>query len=141
MIGVLVVTHGALADELVAAARVISGELPAFRPLSLDWRVGLEEARARIAEAIAGLDQGEGVLVLTDMYGDTPSNAAFGLSAPGRVEVISGVNLPMLVRLGCTGTAGVSLPDLARAIELKGRRSICRAGAVSLGAAGGSGDG
>jgi PTS system mannose-specific IIA component len=128
MIGVLVVTHGALADELLAAARTIAGELPDFRALSLEWRVGLEEAREKIAAAITLLDRGEGVLVLTDMYGDTPSNAAFSLAAPGRIEVISGVNLPMIVRLGCTGTAGAPLADLARAIELKGRRSICRAG-------------
>jgi PTS system mannose-specific IIA component len=141
MIGVLVVSHGALADELVAAARVIAGELPGFRSLPLDWHVGLEEARVRIAEAIGALEQGDGVLVLTDLYGATPSNAAFGLAVPGHVEVISGVNLPMLVRLGCTATAGVSLSDLARAIELKGRRSICRAGALSVGAAAGSGDG
>lgn len=128
MIGVLIVTHGALADELLAAARTVAGEeLSQFRALSLDWKVGLEEARDRIATAAQALDDGEGVIVLTDMFGDTPSNAAFSLAAEGRLEVVTGVNLPMVVRLGCAGAPALSLRDLARAIELKGRRSICRA--------------
>lgn len=130
MIGVLIVTHGALADELLSAARTIAGELPNFRALSLDWKVGLEEAKGRIADAVTGLDTGAGVLVLTDMYGDTPSNAAFSLARAGRVEVVTGVNLPMAVRLGCTQTEHLDLHELARAIELRGRRSICRAEAV-----------
>ncbi len=127
MIGVLIVTHGALADELLSAARTIAGELPNFRALSLDWQVGLEEARGRIADAVAGLDTGAGVLILTDMYGDTPSNAAFSLARAGVVEVVTGVNLPMAVRLGCTQTESLDVHALARAIELRGRRSICRA--------------
>lgn len=127
MIGVLIVTHGALADELLAAARVISGELSNFRALSLDWDVGLDEARAQIAEGVRSVERGSGVLVLTDMFGDTPSNAAFGLSDPGRVEVVSGVNLPMVVRLGCARDAELSLAETARAVEIKGRRSIFRA--------------
>jgi PTS system mannose-specific IIA component len=136
MIGVLIVTHGALADELLSAARTIAGELPNFRALSLDWKVGLEEAQGRIADAVAGLDTGAGVLILTDMYGDTPSNAAFSLARAGRVEVVTGVNLPMAVRLGCTQTDDLDLHELARAIELRGRRSICRAEAVRPGPGG-----
>jgi len=128
VIGVLIVTHGALADELLAAARVIAAEdLPRFRALSLDWNVGLAEARTRISAAAGALDDGDGVIVLTDMFGDTPSNAAFSLAEENRVEVVTGVNLPMVVRLGCSGAPTLSLHDLARAIELKGRRSIARA--------------
>ncbi len=131
MIGVLIVTHGALADELLAAARIIAAEeLPRFRALSLAWQVGLEEARARISEAVAALDDGDGVIVLTDMFGDTPSNAAFSLVREDRLEVVTGVNLPMVVRLGCAGAPVLSLRELARAIELKGRRSIARAEAA-----------
>ena len=136
MIGVLIVTHGALADELLSAARTIAGELPNFRALSLDWKVGLEEAQGRIADAVTGLDTGAGVLILTDMYGDTPSNAAFSLARVGKVEVVTGVNLPMAVRLGCTQTDDLDLHELARAIELRGRRSICRAEAVRPGPGG-----
>jgi PTS system mannose-specific IIA component len=127
MIGVLIVTHGGLATELLAAARVIAGELPNFRALSLDWSEGLEQARARIARNVAELDRGDGVLLLTDMYGDTPSNAALSLRTEGRVEVVSGVNLPMVVRLGCSRSSAAPIGEVARWLEVKGRRSIARA--------------
>ena len=128
MIGVLIVTHGRLASELLAAAEVIAGALPNFRALSLDWSEGLEDARERIAVAVRSLDEGAGVLVLTDMFGDTPSNAAVGLYDEGKVEVISGVNLPMVVRLGCARTSQLPLVEAAQWLESKGRRSIRRAG-------------
>ena len=128
MIGVLIVSHGQMAAELLAAAQTIAGELPRFRALALDWSVGFEEARQRIAASAAEIDDGSGVLVLTDMFGDTPSNAAVSLHRPGVVEVVSGVNLPMVVRLGCTRAAvGSDLAEVARWLELKGRRSIRRA--------------
>jgi PTS system mannose-specific IIA component len=127
-IPVLIVTHGGLAGELLAAARVIAGELPAFEALALDWSEDLEAARRRVAERVAALDHGEGVLVLTDMYGDTPYNAAASCARAGRVEVVTGVNLPMVVRLGCLRGAQPAVGELARWLEVKGRRSICRAG-------------
>jgi PTS system mannose-specific IIA component len=67
------------------------------------------------------------VLILTDMFGDTPSNAALTFVRPGKVEVVTGVNLPMVVRLGCLRNQAMSLEELARWLEVKGRRSICRA--------------
>ncbi len=127
MIGILIVTHGRLAEELLAAGRVIAGELPNFRALALEWADDLESAGRKIAAAITDLDQGEGVLVLTDMFGDTPSNATLALRDRFRIEIISGVNLPMVVRLGCSRTATQSLAETARWLEVKGRRSICRA--------------
>jgi len=129
MIGILIVTHGGLANELVAAAKVIAGERAdrTLRALSLDWRIGLAEARGRIASAVESLDAGEGVLILTGMFGDTPSRAAIELVRTGSVEVVSGVNLPMVVRLACSGTSGATLGDVARAIAEKGRKSICLA--------------
>ena len=133
MLGVLIVTHGRLAAELLAAAQTIAGEMPAFRALSLDWSDGIEEARRRISDEIARLDRGEGVLVLTDMFGDTPSNAALALRDEGRIEILSGVNLPMVVRLACARDSRRSLAETARWLEIKGRRSICRAGAVARG--------
>jgi PTS system mannose-specific IIA component len=133
VISVLLVTHGRLAEELLAAARVIAGELPNFRALSLEWTDGIDEARARIAREVADLDRGGGVLVLTDMFGDTPSNAALALRAEGKVEVVTGVNLPMVVRLGCTREAEQGLEETARWLEIKGRRSIARAGALAHG--------
>ena len=133
MLGVLIVTHGRLAAELLAAAQTIAGEMPGFRALSLDWSDGIEEARRRISDEVAQLDGGEGVLVLTDMFGDTPSNAALALRDEGRVEVLSGVNLPMVVRLACARDTRRPLAETARWLEVKGRRSICRAGAVARG--------
>ncbi len=126
MIGVLIVTHGRLADELLAAGRVIAGELPGFRALSLDWQDDLETAKRRIDAAIAQLDQGDGVLVLTDMFGDTPSNATLALLDTRQIQMVSGVNLPMVVRLGCSIGSAETLELAARWLEVKGRRSIAR---------------
>jgi PTS system mannose-specific IIA component len=124
MIGVLIVTHGGLASELLSAAEMITGGLNGFEALSLRWTEGFDEARTQIAGAIERLDQGAGVVVLTDMFGDTPTNAALSLARPGFAEVITGVNLPMVVRLGCLATQEMKLAELARWLQAKGRRSI-----------------
>jgi PTS system mannose-specific IIA component len=126
MIGVLVVTHGRLAEELLAATERITGRLERFRALSLDWSEGLDAANERIRTEIRALDDGDGVLLLTDMFGDTPSNAALACCEEGRVEIVSGVNLPMMVRLGCSGRGTATLPEMARWLEIKGRQSIRR---------------
>ena len=99
MIGVVVVTHGQLATELVNAAETIVGELPKFAAVSIGWHEDTEDARTEIEQAIARVDDGEGVLILTDMFGGTPSNLAMTFLVAGRVEVITGVNLPMLIKL------------------------------------------
>jgi PTS system mannose-specific IIA component len=99
MIGVVVVTHGQLATELVNAAETIVGELPRFAAVSIGWHEDTEDARAEIEQAIARVDDGAGVLILTDMFGGTPSNLAMTFLVAGRVEVITGVNLPMLIKL------------------------------------------
>ena len=124
MIGVLIVTHGGLAGELLSAAEMITGGLNGFEALSLRWTEGFDEARAQIAGAIERLNQGAGVVVLTDMFGDTPTNAALSLARPGFAEVITGVNLPMVVRLGCLATQELELTELARWLQAKGRRAI-----------------
>jgi mannose PTS system EIIA component len=99
MIGVVVVTHGQLATELLNAAETIVGELPRFAAVSIGWHEDTEDARSEIEQAIARVDDGEGVLILTDMFGGTPSNLALTFLVAGRVEVITGVNLPMLIKL------------------------------------------
>lgn len=129
----LVVTHGRLADELLAAAERIAGPLPNFRALALDWSEGLDEARVKIRDAIGELDRGSGVIVLSDMFGDTPSNAALACCDDGKVELISGANLPMVVRLACTKTSAMPLAEVARWLEVKGRRAIRRASRVQRG--------
>ena len=126
MTPVLLVTHGRLAQELLSAAETIAGIRPDMRALALEWNEGIDAARARIAEAIAELDRGAGVLVLTDMYGSTPSNAAIAVSIPGRIEVVTGVNLPMVVRMSCSSVLPATLGETARWLEEKGRRSVCR---------------
>jgi len=127
LISVLIVTQGRLASEMLEAAEIIAGKLPNFRALSLDWLEGLESARSRIAAEIATLDDGSGVLVLTDMYGSTPTNAALAEALPGKIEVLSGVNLPMVLRLGCSSSQTATLEETARWLEIKARRSISRA--------------
>jgi mannose PTS system EIIA component len=131
MIGTLILTHGGLAKELLAAANVISGALSGFEALSLDWSDGFDEARSKVAAALVRLDQGQGVLILTDMYGGTPCNIAMTFFQPGKVEVLTGVNLPMVLRLACqTGAERASVSDVAHWLQDKGQRSVCLAGEV-----------
>lgn len=126
MIGTLILTHGGLAREFLAAAREIAGELRQFEAVSLEWSDGLDEASAKIEAALARLDTGEGVLVLVDAFGSTPCNSALRFKRPGGVEVVSGVNLPMVVRLACRGDReSMTLADTARWLQTKGRQAIC----------------
>jgi PTS system mannose-specific IIA component len=99
MIGVVVVTHGQLATELLNAAETIVGDLPRFAAVSIGWHENTEDARGEIEQAITRVEQGAGVLILTDMFGGTASNLAMSFLSQGQVEVITGVNLPMLIKL------------------------------------------
>lgn len=123
----LIVTHGGLAQELLAAAEVIVGTLENFRVVTLDWSDSFDEARDKTRQVMDELDSDQEVLILTDMFGGTPYNVARSLAEPGRVEVVTGVNLPMVVRLGCPDTKGRNVADLAEWIQAKARSSICRA--------------
>jgi PTS system mannose-specific IIA component len=130
MIGKLILTHGGLARELLAAAQRISGELPGFAALSLDWDDSPEAGREKVEAALISLDQGEGVLILTDMFGGTPCNIAAAFMNYGRVEVLTGVNLPMVLRLTCPGLEGKPLEELAHWLRAKGQSSICLASEI-----------
>ena len=99
MIGVVVVTHGQLATELVNAAEMIVGDLPQFTAVSIGWHDDVNDAREDIAQAIERVRGEEGVLLLTDMFGGTPSNLGMTFLEKDRIEVITGVNLPMLIKL------------------------------------------
>ena len=125
MIGKLILTHGGLARELLSAAQTISGRLSGFEAISLDWNDGLEEAKAQISAAIQRLDQGQGVLILTDMYGGTPCNVATVFHQPGKVEILTGVNLPMVLRLACQNADNGSVADVAHWLQVKAPRSLC----------------
>jgi PTS system mannose-specific IIA component len=98
MVGVVVVTHGQLAVELLNAAETIVGDLPRFAAVSIGWHEDTDDAREEIAQAVAKVQQGQGVLIVTDMFGGTPSNLALTFLGDD-VEVITGVNLPMLIKL------------------------------------------
>ena len=123
MIGVVVVTHGQLATELLNAAETIVGELPRFAAVSIGWHEDTGDAREEIAQALGRVQQGQGVLILTDMFGGTPSNLAMTFLGQDNVEVITGVNLPMLIKLaGLSGQQG--LLDVAREMREQGRNAI-----------------
>jgi len=99
MIGLVLVTHGQLAAEFVRAMEHVVGPQEAVEAICIGPDDDMEARRADIAGAIAAVDQGRGVILLTDLFGGTPSNLAISLMEPGRIEVIAGVNLPMLIRL------------------------------------------
>jgi mannose PTS system EIIA component len=123
MIGVVVVTHGQLARELLHAAETIVGDLPRFTAVSIGWHDDTQDARDEIAQAIARVQQGEGVLILTDMFGGTPANLAMSFLTPDSVEVITGVNLPMLIKLAGL-TTQTELLAVAREMRDQGRSAI-----------------
>ena len=129
MIGKLILTHGGLARELLQAASVISGRLAGFEALSLEWNDSFDEARSKVAAALERLDQGQGVLILTDMYGGTPCNIAMTFFQAGKYEVLTGVNLPMVLRLACQGSRPTTLHELASWIQSKGQQGIRVCGA------------
>lgn len=99
MIGLVLVTHGQLAAEFVRAMEHVVGPQQAIEAICIGPEDDMEARRADIARAVAAVDQGRGVILLTDLFGGTPSNLAISLMEPGRIEVIAGVNLPMLIRL------------------------------------------
>ena len=99
MIGMILVTHGKLAEEFVAAMQHVVGRQDAVRTICIGPNDDMEARRAEIAEAIGQVDSGAGVIILTDLFGGTPSNLAISLMERGKVEVIAGINLPMLIRL------------------------------------------
>jgi len=109
MIGVLITTHGNLGKELIKAAELIRGSLKGIIHISVDQIKGVEDLKKEISAAIKKLDQGQGVLILTDLFGGTPSNISLSFIKDGKVEVITGVNLPMLLKL----------PDIREEMSLK----------------------
>lgn len=123
----VVVTHGQLANELLAAAETIIGPVAHIAATSIGWQDDFEAARDEIERAIARVSQGRGVLLLTDMFGGTPTNIASMFLAEGEVEVVTGVNLPMIIRLATQETEE-PLHDVARRVRDQGREAIYLAG-------------
>jgi PTS system mannose-specific IIA component len=122
MVGLIVATHGKLAEELLHTAEGIVGPVACAAAVSVDATTSVEEARARLAAAIHQVGQdGDGVLVLTDMFGGTPTNLALTF-LDEKIEVVTGVNLPMLLKLA--GTRGDGLPAAAELATAQGQKNI-----------------
>jgi mannose PTS system EIIA component len=130
MIGIVVVSHGRLADEFVAAAEHVLGPQEQMRAIAIGPSDDMEERRADIIDAVRTVDRGDGVVILTDMFGGTPSNLAISVINQVKTEVIAGVNLPMLIKLAEV-RGRVSLPEAALAAQDAGRRYI-RVASVEL---------
>ena len=129
MIGLVLVTHGRLAEEFVVAMEHVVGPQERIGTVCIGPEDDMEERRADIAKAIADVDAGQGVIVLTDLFGGTPSNLAISLMETGRIEVIAGINLPMLIRLGGARKAMKVAEAVAAALEA-GRKYISVASEV-----------
>ena len=123
MVGVVLVTHPNLGEEFIRSAELICGKLPRLATVSIDTRKGVEELRKEIAEAVRGVDSGKGVLILTDMFGGTPSNMSLAFLSEGRVEVVTGLNLPMLIKIS-NCREGRTLKELAKMVKDAGQRNI-----------------
>ena len=126
MIGIILVTHGRLAEEFVAAMEHVVGEQDAVATICIGPNDDMERRRKDIADAIRKVDSGKGAIMLTDLFGGTPSNLAISLLEPGKTEVIAGINLPMLIRLA-GARKEMSLETAAEAAREAGRNYITMA--------------
>ncbi|MDR0966863.1 MAG: PTS sugar transporter subunit IIA [Myxococcales bacterium] len=125
MIGVVLVTHGNLGKELLSTAAFIVGDIPATAALSITGSESADEIRERMSAAITSVDgDSDGVIVLTDMFGGTPANVALSFLDERRVEVITGVNLPMVLKLSNARSGGKTLFEAAQDLAVTGQRNI-----------------
>jgi len=123
MIGMILVTHGKLAEEFVHAMEHVVGRQDAVATVCIGPNDDMEARRHEIADAVTAVDGGQGVIILTDLFGGTPSNLAISLMEPGKVEVIAGINLPMLIRLA-KARGAMTLTSAAVAARDAGRNYI-----------------
>lgn len=129
MIGLVLVTHGRLAEEFVVAMEHVVGKQEQIASICIGPEDDMEGRRADIAEAIRSVDSGRGVIVLSDLFGGTPSNLAISLMEAGKVEVIAGINLPMLIRLG-SARKTMKVTEAVAAARDAGRKYITVASEV-----------
>lgn len=134
MVGIVIVTHSRLGESLIEAAEFIIGRKPeAIAPVSINLMEDADKLRAKIAKEIKAVGQTAGVLILTDMFGGTPSNLSYSFLEEGRIEVLSGVNLPMVIR-AIEARNKMKLNDLAKDLEFYGKKSISLASGILKGA-------
>lgn len=130
-IGGVIVSHGQVANELLAAAETVVGELKHIAAVSIGWHDDVETARNEVARAIKKVSEGIGVLLLTDMFGGTPTNISAMFLENNDVEIITGVNLPMVIKVASQNKE-MTLAEMAAAVESQGKQSIYRASELLL---------
>src|SRR5262245_7502467 len=124
MVGIGGATRGRLADELVATAEQIVGKVAAVATVSLEPGASPAEIREKMRAAVNGVDQGDGVIIMADLFGGTPCKESLMLCKSGHLEVLAGVNLPMLLKANSLRAESMSLPDLAHALTQHAQRNI-----------------
>lgn len=133
MIGIVLVTHSRLGEALIEAAEFILGNKPeATAAVSIDLKINAEILRKKIRDGIKSVNRQKGVIIMTDMFGGTPSNLSYSFLEEGRVEVISGVNLPILIK-AANSREKMELGKLATCLEACGKRSISLGSAILKG--------
>ncbi len=124
MIGIIVVTHGSLADVLIKTCFKIIGKRDKIECYSIQWEDDAEEALKSIEKKVKKLDDGDGILALTDMFGGTPTNLMISLSNKYNMEIVTGVNLPMLIKAATLQSKELDLKEFATKIKMQGQRNI-----------------
>lgn len=133
MIGIVIVTHEAIGEVLIDAATFILGARPeAIEAVAIDPEQNAEKLRKRIAHGLKTVNRNKGILILTDMFGGTPSNMSYSFLEEGRIEVLTGVNLPILIK-ALTSRENSKLPELATDLQQYGRESIALASSILKG--------
>jgi PTS system mannose-specific IIA component len=123
MIGVVIVTHCGLGSELINTAEFILGRIPGIIAVTIDAQASADIIRAGVEAGIKKVDQGDGIIILTDMFGGTPSNISLSFLAADQIEVLTGVNLPMIIKL-IQSRERLELGELAKSVGEYGRKSI-----------------
>jgi PTS system mannose-specific IIA component len=133
MIGIVIVTHTGLGEALVETAEsILETPLEAAAAVSVDLKHSAEKLRKKIGDGIKAVDQGDGVIILTDMFGGTPSNLSLSFLEEGRIDVLTGVNLPVLIR-AAKMRKGSNFTELAQSLQAYGKKSISLASGVLKG--------
>ncbi|UCD83456.1 MAG: PTS sugar transporter subunit IIA [Deltaproteobacteria bacterium] len=132
MVGVIVVTHGQLARELILIAEFIIGKVVGIEAVTTDPKMSVDEIKEVISQAIKKVDKGNGVLILTDMFGGTPSNISLSFLEDKKVEILSGVNLPMLLKVAINQEEK-NLSEMAELIKSYGQKNISLASEILQG--------
>jgi PTS system mannose-specific IIA component len=129
MIGGIIVSHGKLAEELLNALTIILGEVVNMEAISIGWYDDVEDSKRKINQSLKRVDQRNGVLIFTDMFGGTPSNLSFSFLKDDRIEIITGVNLPMLIKFVSLQRSN-NLKEVAKKVVEQGKKNIHLASAL-----------